>query len=289
MSKLDTLVTLEYHKNRYTVAAIKHSDNKIPILLDRDMYKVIKRLDKNWYINDKNHVYCFHSQDGGITQYPVYLHEVVVRLSPSIDQKHLNKKPIIHINNIHFDNRIENLQFDVPNKDYSKNTRKKSRIINLRRHGIDVDDLPTYMWYLKPDQSHGDRFAVEFPNKMSWRSTASKKVSLRYKLEEAKKYLRYMKIERPDLFDAYSMNGDLTGTGMRLYKEYNMMIGKAGFTIDNPEIEKTDRFLVKDTSDLTNFEIYLLQNFDPGKGSVDVNGVLKDYEKIVDDSSTDSD
>lgn len=284
MSKLDSLVTVEYHKNRYTVAVIYHANNKIPILLDRDMYKIIKRLDKKWYINDKNHVYCLHTQnDEGMT-YPVYLHEVVARLSPDIDTNHLDKKPIIHINNIHFDNRIENLQFDVPDKEYSKNTRKKRRIINLKRHGIDVKDLPTYMWYLKPDQSHGDRFAIEFPNGISWRTTASKKVSLRYKLEEAKKYLRFMKIERPDMFEEYSMNGDLTGTGLRLYKEYNMMIGKAGFTIDTPNIDKTDSFIIKDISDLTNFEIYLLHNFDPRKGSIDINNVLKDYQSIMDDS-----
>lgn len=284
MSKLDSLVTVEYHNHRYTVAVIQHAGNKIPILLDRDMYKVIKRLDKKWYINDKNHVYCLHTQDGGETTYPVYLHEVVVRLSPGIDTNHLDKKPIIHINNIHFDNRIENLQFDVPDKDYSKNTRKKSRIINLKRHGIDVKNLPTYMWYLKPDQSHGDRFAIEFPNGISWRTTASKKVSLRYKLEEAKKYLRFMKTERPDMFEAYSMNGDLTGTGLRLYREYTMMIGKAGFAIDNPNVDKTDLFLVKDTSDLTNFEIYLLQNFDPRRGTVDVNNVFKDFQNVMDDS-----
>ena len=273
---------------------IQHADNKLPILLDRDVYKIIKRLDKKWYVNDKNHVYCLHDQTGSgsgernaLTQ--VYLHELVIKLNPHQSRSGtvpvtgvpVIGVPIVHINNIHFDNRIENLQFDVPNKEYSKNTKKKSRIINLRRHGIDVDVLPTYMWYLKPDQSHGDRFAVEFPNKISWRSTASKKVSLKYKLEEAKKYLRFMKQERPDLWDQYSMNGDLTGQGFRLYREYNMMIGKAGFMIDRPNIDKTDSFLIQDTSDLTNFEIFLLHCFDPKQGSVDVNAVLKDYESMM--------
>jgi hypothetical protein len=283
MSKLDSLVTVEYHKNRYTVAVIQHADNKIPILLDREIYKIIKRLDKKWYINDKNHVYCLHTQDGGETSYAMYLHEIVARLSPETDTSHLHKKPIIHINNIHFDNRIENLQFDVPDKGHSKNTRKKRRIINLKRHGIDVKNLPTYMWYLKPDQSHGDRFAIEFPNGISWRTTASKKVSLRYKLEEAKKYLRFMKTDRPDMFEEYSMNGDLTGMGLRLYREYEMMIRKAGFTMDVPDIDKTEQFLVRDLTDLTDFEIYLLQCFDPKKGSVDIGNALKDYQDIMDD------
>jgi hypothetical protein len=284
MSKLDSLITVEYHKNRYTVAVIQHANNKIPILLDRNIYKIIKRLNKKWYINDKNHVYCLHTQKDENTAYPVYLHEVVVRFSPEINTNHINQKPIIHINNIHFDNRIENLQFDVPDKNYSKNTRKKSRIINLMQYGIDVNNLPTYMWYVKPDQSHGDRFTIEIPNGISWRTTASKKVSLRYKLEEAKKYLRIMKSERPDMFEEYSMNGDMSCTGLRLYREYNMMIGKAGFEIDKPIVDRTNQFLIKDISDLTNFEIYLLQIFDPKKGAVDVNDVLKDYENDMDNS-----
>lgn len=288
MSYLENIVTLEYHKNRYSICSIKHatSNNKIPILLDREIYKIISRLNKKWYINDKNHVYCLHktprSNSDGST-YPVYLHEVVVKLSKDTDYEKFRGIPIIHINNIHFDNRLENLQFDILDKDYSKNTRKKKRIIDLDEHGIDVDQLPTYLWYLKPDKSHGDRFAVEIPNELSWRSTSSKKVSLRYKLEEAKKYLRYMKTVRPDIFESYSMNGDLTSVGVRLYKDYVTLIKKAGFIMDNPIVNKTEMILAPDTSDLTDFEMYLLHTFDPDKGSIDINDVLLKYQDMMGD------
>jgi hypothetical protein len=285
MSNLESIISVAYHGNTYTVAHIIHSEHNIPILLDREIYKAIKSLDKRWYINDKNHVYCIHTKlgRGGDETYPVYLHDVVVRLSKDVDVEGNGGKPIIHINNIHFDNRLENLQFDVPNKDHTKNMKKKRRIISLKQHGIDVDNLPTYMWYLKPDNSHGDRFAIEIPNLLSWRSTASKKVSLRYKLEEAKKYLRYMRVNRPRIFESYSMNGDLTSVGLKLYKEYKMMIEKAGFTMDDPPENNTDLFLQQDTSDLTDFEIYLLQSFDPRRGSVDVNSILKEYQEIMGD------
>jgi hypothetical protein len=265
MSLLDGLVTVEYHNKKYTVAGIKHSNNTIPILLDRDIYKTIKKLDKRWYINDKNHVYCLHSQEGTDIMSPIYLHEVVMRLNPDANKNLINKRPIIHINMIHFDNRIENLQFDTPNKDHSKNTRKKSRIIDLSKYGIDVDNLPTYMWYLKPDQTHGDRFVIEFPNGINWRTTSSKRVSLRYKLEEAKKYLRYMKMQRPDMFGAYSMNGDMSTQGHKLLREYNMMIGKAGYTIDKDINDNTNMFLEPDVSDLTNTEKEMLDDFYPDR------------------------
>lgn len=277
MSYLDNIVTLEYHKKRYNVCSVVRQNQKLPILLDRDMYKIISRLDKKWYINDKNHVYCIHNRNN-TESYPVYLHEIVARLG-SLDN--VNGAPIIHTNNIHFDNRLENLQFDVKDKDYAKNTRKKKRIIDLKDYGIDVDELPTYLWYLKPDRTHGDRFAVEIPQELSWRSTASKKVSLRYKLEEAKKYLRYMKETRPDIFEAYSMNGDLTSLGQRLHKDYVVMVKKAGFTIDGIPTNKTDEILEEDTTDLTDFEICLLHSFDPNEGCIDVNSARQHYNSVM--------
>lgn len=279
MSKLESIVSLEYHKNQYTVASIIRAGVKIPILLNRDVYKVIRKLDKKWYVNDKNHIYCLVIQND--TEIPVYLHELVIKLSNKTNS--FSNKSTIHVNNIHFDNRIENLQLDDENKDYQKSTKKKNRIINLTRHGVDVNTLPTYIWYIKPDKTHGDRFAVEIPNKISWRTTASKKLSLRYKLEEAKKYLRYMKDTYPDMFDDHSMNGDLTRQGFNLYKEYQMMIGKAGFSINDPPINNTDLFLKKDTSDLTDFEVFLLYSFDPRKG-VDINDTLNDYLELFNQS-----
>jgi hypothetical protein len=277
MSKLESLVTVQYHKNQYTVVGIAHTGHKIPILLDRPVYKIIKRLDKKWYINDKNHIYCMHYRDNAWR--PIYLHDIVVKLHLRTNHQENDEygKPIIHINNIHFDNRIENLQFDVQDKDYSKNTKKKRRTIDLSEHNIKANDLPTYMWYLKPDNTHGSRFVVEIPDQLSWRSTASKKVSLRYKLEEAKKFLRHIKEIRPDIFNEYAMNGDLTDHGARLYQEYHQMIKQAGFTMNVPVQGNTDLFLIQNTTDLTNFEVYLLHNYNPEDGLLDVMATLKDY------------
>lgn len=286
MSKLESVVTVEYHKNRYTVSTIQHSGNTIPILLDRDVYKIIKRLDKKWYINDKNHVYCLHDTDD--ETYQVYLHEIVMRAAKKSNHStHRggsvgHERPIVHTNNIHFDNRIENLQYDTVDKNHPKNKRKKCRTINLSKYNINVNALPTYTWYIKPNASHGHRFSVELPNGKSWRTTASKRVSLRYKLEEAKKYLRYMKETDRKIFETHSMNGDLTSVGLRLYDEYAMMIKKAGFMIGEPVTDRTDLYLEQDTSDLTDFEIYLLQNFNPGNGYIDINNAFKEYQSYMD-------
>lgn len=270
MSKLESHTNLEYHGKRYTLSIIKTGRNEMPLLLDRSIYKVLKRMDKKWYINDKNHIYCHHGHDRANA--PIYIHETVMK----IGQKKRKHRPIIHINNIHFDNRLENLQYDDHNKDYGKNTRKKKRLINLSRHGINSKDLPTYMWYLNPDSSHGSRFMIDIPDEISWKSTASKQVSLRYKLEQSKKYLRFLQKIRPDIFNYYSMNGDLNQKGMKLYNEYRKIISFAGYDMPKLNIQTSD-FLKEDAADLTDQERYLLHSFNPKNDKIDIRQKIKDY------------
>lgn len=277
MSKLESKINLEYHNNKYTVAILKHNKYKIPLLMNRATYKILKQLNKKWYINDKNHVYCIHYNEG--SKYQVYMHDIILKSSHKYNKK-MHNKPIIHINNIHFDNRIENLQYDSTCKYYTKNICKKRRTINLSSHGINSNDLPTYLWYLKPDSSHGSRFMIDIPGEISWKTTSSKKVSLRYKLEEAKKYLRFLQTSRRELFDSYCMNGDLTEKGLQLYNEYRKLIRKAGY--DMPVIiENTNKFLCEDTSDLTSPEIYLLYKFDPKNDTINVGSTLKEYQSMM--------
>jgi hypothetical protein len=271
MSNLESIITLEYKSNKYTVAKIIINGEIIPLLFDRDVYKAIKTLNKKWHINERYHIYCFHQKDGD--QLVIYLHEIVMQLNKKIKKC---DKPIIHINNIHFDNRFDNLQYDTLNKSHSKNIKKKKRTIDLSEHGIDVDLLPTYLWYVNPDSTHGSRFIVQIKDHISWRSTASKKVSVRYKLEEAKKYLRYLKKTHSELFDEYSMNGDLTKHGQQLYKEYCYMIRLANFSIDAPN-KKTDNFLALDKKGLNDFELYLLNKFNPSNGLLDINLLYAQY------------
>jgi predicted transcriptional regulator len=196
------------------------------------------------------------------------MHEIVMKHN---NMNNISNTPIIHINNIHFDNRIENLQFDIVNKEHVKNTKKKNRIIDLSEHGINASDIPTYVWYLKPDDTHGERFAIEIPNELSWRTTSSKKVSLKYKLEEAKKYLRNLKFNRPDIFELYSMNGDLTSKGTKLLKDYKRIIEMAGFSMNTMHNNKTHMTLEQNTDNLTEFEEYLLDNYNPYEGAIDIN------------------
>ena len=97
---------------------------------------------------------------------------------------------------------------------------------------------------------------------VKWKTPSSKTLSLRYKLEEAKKYLRQLKLNRCDLFDNYSMNGDLNITGQLMLKSFYKIAFANGFThlkVINL-CDQTNEFLKEDLSYLTNEEIDMLKN-----------------------------
>ena len=220
-------VRVRYKNKNYAVLKIKNKDKILPVLIDYcDLY-IIKKLDKKWNINQYGFVSCFNNLDGDIKE--VTLHEVIMALR-QLDKNEENlNKPIIHINRESLDNRRINLVFDTIDKKTNKNLKKKKRTITLPKDcGINKNEIPTYVWYMKPNGTHGERFMIDIGN-IKWKTTSSKKLSLRYKLEEAKKYLRELKINKPELFDEYSMNGDYTKLGNKLLNSYFNVVERAGF------------------------------------------------------------
>lgn len=137
---------------------------------------------------------------------------------------------------------------------------KKQRIIDLSKYGIDVQKIPSFVWYLNEDDTHGNRFIVDL-GPIKWKSTSSVCLSLRYKLEETKKFLRLNKDKYPTLFKDYSMNGDLNNNGENLKKEFYDIIQLAGFNYKYQSTIKTDDFLKEDLSGLSEIEIELLKQF----------------------------
>jgi hypothetical protein len=183
MSKLDNCIKITNENEDYAVGNLKYNGHQIPVVMDLNVYKIIQQMGKKWHVNDNGAVVTNHKifENGqGITR-EIYLHDVVMKLSN--ENKYEN---ILHINKIGVDVRKSNLMYDTCNKEILKNIKKKSRTITLRKDcGIDPADLPSFVWYLKDNDSHGERFIIDIGD-IQWKSTSSKKVSLRYKLEETK-------------------------------------------------------------------------------------------------------
>lgn len=217
------MVKVTYEGNEYGIMEVKYKDNILPVVLDWDDYKYVKKLDFKWHCNNNGFIcHTYNSEN-------YYLHDLIMQLkNKEAGTKNL-KKPIIHINKLGLDNRRDNLMYDTANKDYNKNISKKKRTVVLPSDaGIDPDLIPTYIWYMKPDSSHGERFAVKIGD-VSWKSSSSDALSLQYKLEESKLFMRTLFKHRNDLLQDYSMNNDYTLEGKELSHTYYDIIHTAGY------------------------------------------------------------
>lgn len=224
---MDCYRKIAYNGKEYAVCKITYKDHTIPITLDWTDFDRIKQLNKRWRCTPNGFVTCSHTVDGDTKD--VYLHELIMLLNNKDQEINEGNRSIIHINRIGLDNRRENLMYDILEKDYNKNLKKKKRTIELPHTSqIDPDEIPTYIWYMKPDISHGDRFVVNIGDVM-WKTTSSNDMSLRYKLEEAKLFVRHLLRARPDLMEEYSMNGDYNKGGKELSNSYYDIVHQSGF------------------------------------------------------------
>ena len=223
-------VETTFNNKKYTIIKIQYKSTIIPIILDADIYINIQDKKRTWNITNTGNIYT------KINNNNIFLHEIVYILKYG-----KNTYPLIHINKIPLDNRIENLIEDKPNKDILKNLNKKLRTIKLKN--IDVDKIPSFVWYMKDDGDHGERFQIKLGN-INWKCTSCNNLSLRYKLEETKKYLcQYKQINNLE-FLRNSMNSDLNINGIKLKEDFYNILKKINM-IFNYSIEKNTDILLK--------------------------------------------
>ncbi len=247
----------------YAIVKIKSKKygTNVPVIMDYKDYIIIKDLKKSWYLNEAGMVTTTNivQQDGEEIINEIYLHELIMALKTG---KKREDYSILHINKLGIDNRRENLIYNKEEKEVNKNMKKKKRIISLpAESGIYPEEIPTYIWYLKPDSSHGERFVVDVGD-YNFKTTSSKHLSLRYKLEEAKKYLRELKDYNPEIFEENCMNGEFNKKGKELLNSFFEITSQAGFknlkklSTDN----LTDKYLKEKQRGLSKYEKELLNS-----------------------------
>lgn len=249
-----------FNNKKYTIIKIPYKSTIVPIMLDTDIYDKIKDKKRNWNITNTGNIYT-RIQDNNI-----FLHEIVYILKYG-----KNKYPLVHINKIPLDNRIENLIEDKPNKDILKNLNKKTRTIKLKN--IDVDKIPSFVWYMKDDGNHGERFQIKLGN-INWKCTSCNELSLRYKLEETKKYLRQYKQMNNQEFLRNSMNSDLNINGIKLKEEFYNILKKINMIFEFSLEKNTDILLQEDLNGLNEIEKKLLRDFN-------INNETSTYERYL--------
>lgn len=227
---------VSYNGNKYSVINIISSSLSLPIVIDWDIFIIMRNFNLHYTYNKKGFVVCKNDSNQEFL-----LHELIMSY-----QNHSSlDKSIFHLNRIGLDNRRENITFKSKDSFLKNNFVKKKRTTCLPPHsGISLNELPTFIWYMKADSSHGDRFMVNIHGH-TWKTTSSKSISLRYKLEEAKAYIRCLKKNNPSLFFNLSMNGDYNVIGYSLALSFYDIIYIAGYTHIKKDMfdDNTDRFL----------------------------------------------
>jgi hypothetical protein len=237
-----TIKGVTFKNNRYGILEVNYKGNLLPVLMDGKHLKTFQACDKTWRCNASGLVLCTHSKKGATRE--IFLHEVIKALEEGRQEIKDNPYPILHLNRIGLDNRACNLRYNKP-EESQRNTSKKKRTIKLpKESGIEADTLPTYVWYMKPQGTHGDRFLVSIGGS-AWKTSGSKRVSLKKKLEQAKDYLRDLKKEKPHLFHENCMNGEFTVEGKKRLKEYYDIIEKAGYNLERSTTDNLTAFFLQ--------------------------------------------
>ena len=257
-----------YNNKQYRVYKIKYKDiYKLFVIDEEDSYKLNEYtnwhyfkcgyIGRDYYKNNKRKI--------------LYLHNLIMdRLEHNGKGQ---KESIDHINRIELDNRKENLRLLSQSRQNCNQKRKPRKGILPKDCGFTWDDVPKNVNYRKYNKNNvGERFCVEIANidgikRLRWNSITSKSVSLKFKLEHAKKYLRYLNTQYYDELEQRGISTNYTGKRLNLIKTYNDILKLSKFSCIKSNLIKLQPikyYLKKDINGLTEEEIKMLESIEIG-------------------------
>jgi hypothetical protein len=210
-------IDVEHDGRHFIVCKIFRNNNPIKFVFDKDDESKVK--SKFWHCTSAGYISSSQYEDD--KERCLLLHRFIMNrldfpgkgATESVD--HINRNPL--------DNRKENLRI-VSQTEQNLNQKKKPRnIVQLPENcGINPDDIPKHIWYIKPNGHHGDRFCIEFKTEnIAWKTTSSKKISLQEKLNQAKQKLNEFYTMYPYLDPA---NNDTVNLAQELNKSFKEII-----------------------------------------------------------------
>jgi len=147
-----------------------------------------------WHYSANNYISTSTSVTVDCSGVPVvkrrelYLHNFLMKPRAHESVQHISKNGL--------DNRRANLRL-VDVGTLNNQTKKRRNVELPPMCGIKPEDIPKHIWYVQANGYHRDRFAIEFKTEgILWKSTSSKDVALKEKLEHAKSRLE-------DLYQLY--------------------------------------------------------------------------------------
>jgi len=180
---------IKYKDKQYVVCCVPFNEEYKMFVIDFDKKDSV--INKAWhYMQDGSYISHTHNHEDVAKQ--LYLHNFVM------DKLTFNGKgqqhTIDHINRIGTDNRKCNLREVTSQTAQNFNQKQRERTTELPDDcGIELSQIPKNIYYGKPSGLHGDFFYIELISinalcidgkKYNWKSTKSKSVSLKLKLQQ---------------------------------------------------------------------------------------------------------
>ncbi len=190
-----------YQNKEYIVGNLQSKKEPIYFIIDKDDFPKIK--DLSWHKNSNS--YLSHSIPYNEKRKELYLHNIIMERYEFLGKG--QTETVDHINRIGFDNRKDNLRI-VSQSEQNLNQKRKGRIITLPEDSeITANDIPKHIWYVKANGAHGERFCIQLKTEnITWKTTSSKNISLKNKLQIAKDKLQELYIKYPHLNPEYNIN-----------------------------------------------------------------------------------
>ncbi len=224
-------VRVKYANRDYVVCQINYHSKPLLFVVNASGFQKVKKY-KQWNYIGSGYIGHFYypSKNNRKGRKLMYLHNLVMnKLTHDGKGQQLT---IDHINRIGTDNRKENLRL-ISQSHQNNNQKRKKRKTKLPEDcGFTWDDVPKNVWYVKPTKTHGARFCVEIKTetlKVTWKTTSSKDVSLKFKLEHMKKYLRILRDKYPNKFQKYNICNTVNKKVNKLIRSYNNILKLSDF------------------------------------------------------------
>lgn len=196
---------VNYNNKDYIVCCIPFNDDFKMFICDINKYDEF--INRSWHYRiDGHYIASTYITDDEIhNKKELYLHNFVMN-KLTFDGKG-QQHTIDHINRIGTDNRKVNLREANSQSAQNLNQQKRERTMILPDDSnLNPNDIPKNIYYGKANGNHGDFFYIEtrgIPTmnngKFVWKSTKSKSVLLKLKLQQTIDKLSELKNEYPEL------------------------------------------------------------------------------------------
>lgn len=217
---------VDYNDNKYIVIKCIHNDKTQLSIIDYDNKDV---LENTLYVKSS---YIAKPIIINNIKKDIYIHNYVMNKLTFNGKGQTNT--VDHINRIPTDNRKENLRF-LSQSHQNMNQTKREREIKLPTDcGIDVNNIPKNVYYHRSNNGFGEFFEIDIKkmpdgSRFRKKSSKSKNISLKCKLEEIKKILNNLTNKYPTLLDDRNIISEYSDKAIELIKSYNGIIKLSNF------------------------------------------------------------